>query len=197
MRNLARDLEVEAMSLYHHVPGKGELLDGMAETVVAEVNARAGLDTPDAATTTPGTWQDAVRRRILAAREVMLTHPWAPGVISTRTTMNPAVLRWFDALTGQLLGGGLSPDLVHHGLHALGSRALGFTLELFQTADGDPGPDTAEAMEQVALMFPNVAALLPSATHDADTTLGWCDDQAEFEFGLDIVLDGLERLARR
>jgi len=170
MRNLAADLDVEAMSLYHHVPGKADLLDGMAEAVVAEINARVG---DSAGATTPDTWRDAVRTRILAAREVMLGHPWAPGVISSRTTMNPAVMRYFDALTGQLLGGGLPADLVHHGLHALGSRALGFTLELFQTADGAPGPDAEEEMAQVAALFPNVAALMPTAVHDADTTLGW------------------------
>ena len=194
MRHLAQELEVEAMSLYHHVSGKDELLDGMAEAVVTEINSAVGLDEPPPT----GGWKAVVRARILAAREVMLGHPWAPGVVGSRTTMTPAVMRYFDALTGQLLRGGLSPDLVHHGLHALGSRALGFTLELFQAADGGaPDPAAEEMMQQLAQQFPNVVTVMSAATHDGETTLGWCDDQAEFEFGLDIVLDGLERLAAR
>ncbi|MCO1658567.1 TetR/AcrR family transcriptional regulator [Pseudonocardia humida] len=200
MRNLAQELEVEAMSLYHHVPGKDQLLDGMAEAVVTEINTAVGLDaTPPADPPPPADgWKAVVRGRILAAREVMLNHPWAPGVVGSRSTMTPAAMRYFDALTGQLLSGGLSPDLVHHGLHALGSRALGFTLELFQAADGGaPDPDAAEMMQQLAQQFPNVVAVLSAASHDGETTLGWCDDQAEFEFGLDLVLDGLERLAAR
>jgi AcrR family transcriptional regulator len=191
MRNLAHELGVEAMSLYHHVANKGEVLDGIADAVVAEVNEHVrGLPPPDGAD-----WKAAVRRRILTARQVLLRHPWAPAVLETRDEMSPAALAYFDALAGQLRAGGMSADLVHHAMHALGSRAFGFTQELFSAdPNADPGPDPEVLYEQMAGAFPNIAEIIRAASHDGATTLGWCDDQ--FEFGLDIVLDGLERLRR-
>jgi AcrR family transcriptional regulator len=192
MRHLAQELGVEAMSLYHHVASKDEVLDGIVEEVVGEINARV----EEIVVPTGGDgWKTAVRQRILAARDVLLGHPWAPGVIESRTNMTPAVLRYFDALGGVLRTGGLSVDLVHHAMHALGSRALGFTQELFDTgSDEDPGPDAAEMMAQMASQYPYITEIVAGATHDGESTLGWCDDQFEFEFGLDLILDGLERL---
>ena len=93
-----------------------------------------------------------------------------------------------------LLAGGFSHDLTHHSLHALGSLVLGFTQELF-----DPGDTTdAESAEMLAAMaaeVPHLVQMLSQVSHEEgrDSTLGWCDDQTEFEFGLDVVLDGLER----
>jgi len=191
MRRLARELEVEAMSLYHHVADKDQVLDGMVDVVVGEITA--GVRDGGASSDGAG-WKAAVRHRILAARQVLLRHPWAPGVIETRTTMSPTVLRYFDSLTGLLLGGGLSADLAHHALHALGSRALGFSQEMFDPANGDPGPDAATMLERMAGEYPNITKVVMGASHDAGSTLGWCDDQFEFEFGLDLILDGLERL---
>ena len=84
-------------------------------------------------------------------------------------------------------------DQIHHALHALGSRALGFTQELFNPAPGDAqsGAELAALAEQV----PNLVGMLAEVAHDdPDSTLGWCDDQTEFEFGLDLLLDGLDRL---
>src|SRR5262249_7349410 len=77
-----------------------------------------------------------MRRRILAARQVLLRHRWAPGLFETRTTTSPAIIRHFDALVGLMRDGGFSFDLAHHALHALGSRALGFSQELFDPGDG-------------------------------------------------------------
>jgi Tetracyclin repressor-like, C-terminal domain len=94
---------------------------------------------------------------------------------------------------GLFLEAGFSPDLTHHAMHALGSRALGFTQELGDDSDVDL-EQTKTFIRQVAGEFPNIAAMLEEVTHDADTTLGWCDDQFEFEFALDLLLDGLERL---
>src|SRR6266545_4890979 len=88
MRNLAQELGVEAMSLYHHVADKGEVLAGMVDVVVSEINARvAELDAPPGGA--DSAWKTAVRQRILTAREVLLGHPWAPGVMESRTTMSP------------------------------------------------------------------------------------------------------------
>jgi AcrR family transcriptional regulator len=197
MRRLAQELGVEAMSLYHHVADKDEVLDGMVDVVVSEINARVaeiGVP-PDAA---DWNWKTAVRRRILTAREVLLSHPWAPGVIESRTTMSPTVMRYYDSLIRHLREDGLSVSLAHHAMHALGSRALGFTQELFGPDDDrDSGPDVAAIIRgQLADEYPYITeiAVIEAGNHDKDSTLGWCDDQVEFEFGLDLLLDGLERL---
>ncbi|MGH3485376.1 MAG: TetR/AcrR family transcriptional regulator [Nocardioidaceae bacterium] len=198
MRRLAQLLGVEPMSLYHHVADKNDLLDGMVDVVVKEINARVTVDkTPR---NLGGRWKQAVRQRILTARGVLLRHPWAPGAMETRSTMSPPVLQYYDALTQLLRDGGLSVSLVHHALHALSSRALGFSQELFRPDDdeGDePDPDIAAIIDgQMAEQYPYITeiAVIESRGHDDDSTLGWCDDQVEFEFGLDLILDGLERL---
>jgi len=194
MRKLAQELGVEAMSLYHHVADKDEVLAGMVDVVVSEISTRvAEIGTPPG-----GNWKTAVRHTILAAREVLLGHPWAPSVIESRTTMSPTVMRYYESLMRLLREGGLSVSLVHHAMHALGSRALGFTQELFAPDnDEDPGLDVAAIMRgDLADKYPHITeiAVIESANHDKDSTLGWCDDQVEFEFGLDLLLDGLERL---
>jgi AcrR family transcriptional regulator len=200
MRKLAQELGVEAMSLYHHVADKEQLLDGMVEVVVSEINARvADLEVPQSGSIP--NWKLAARRRILAAREVLLSHPWAPAVIATRTSMSPTILRYYDSLLRVLREGGLSVSLVHHAMHALGSRALGFTQELFAPGDNASSETDVAAMMRgdLAQTFPYITevAVIESGNHDADSTLGWCDDQVEFEFGLDVLLDGLERLAQK
>lgn len=189
MRRLAEDLGHEAMSLYYHVANKDDLLDGVVDVVAREI-----LEAADAVAPAGAAWKDAVRRRVLAAREVMLRHPWAPQVFETRTTMSPAVVLHHDRLVGLMHGGGLSYDVVHHALHVLGSRALGFTQELFDPGDAG-GDDPSAMLDGFADQVPNLAGMLREVAHtDPDSTLGWCDDQAEFEFGLDLILDGLDRL---
>jgi len=194
MRRLAEEVDAEAMSLYYHVAKKEDVLDGVADMIAAEINEAAS----QLAVPAGESWKLTARRRILAARAVMLRHPWAPTVLETRATVSPAVLRYYDGLLGLMLAGGLSYDLAHRALHALGSRALGFTQELFTPvggadAAGAAGPGTAAEM---AATFPHLADMLASIVHDnPDVTLGWCDDQAEFEFALDLILDGLDRLA--
>ena len=189
MRRLAESLGVEAMSLYYHVANKERVLDGIVEAVMAELNAE--VDRTDL----PPDWKAGLRARILIARRIMLRHRWAPGVIETRTSMNPEILGYYDAIVGHFLAGGFSTDLTHHALHVLGSRAIGFTQELFEPDDQPPGDDDMEMMELMAQQLPNLSAMLAGVTHDpADSTIGWCDDQTEFEFSLDLILDGLERL---
>jgi len=188
MRNLAHELGVEAMSLYYHVDNKEAVLDGMVEVLIDEINALVG----DIEVGTD--WKEALRRRILTAREVLLRHPWAPGVIESRTNLGLSVVRYFDSLLGVLRAGGFSYDLAHHALHALGSRAIGFTQELFDPDDS--GEDEANAMlEQMAGELPHLVGMMMEIAHDdPGSTLGWCDDQTEFEFGLDLILDGLDRV---
>ncbi len=191
MRRLAEVLGAEAMSLYYHVADKEEVLDGIVDVVAREINEVVDqIDVPSKG----ADWKKAVRQRILSAREVLLRHPWAPGVFETRTNTSPAVLQYFDALLGLMRDGGFTYDLAHHALHALGSRALGFTQELFDPGD-EAGDEQAPGMlESMADQLPNLVGMMMEVAHDdPDSTLGWCDDQTEFEFGLDLILDGLDR----
>jgi AcrR family transcriptional regulator len=189
MRRLAQQLGVEAMSLYYHVANKDEVLDGMVDAVMTELN------TAVAEVEAHSDWKAEIRGRILTAREILLRHPWAPGVLESRINMSPSVMQYFDSLGSQFMTAGFSMDLTHHAMHALGSRALGFTQELFDAGDdeeSDPEAN-AEMFEEMAGQFPFLAEMAGQASHDAESTLGWCDDQFEFEFGLDLILDGLDR----
>jgi AcrR family transcriptional regulator len=192
MRRLAEELGAEAMSLYYHVAKKEDILDGLVDVVAGQINDVTGrLPLPSS----PNGWKAAMRERVLSAREVFLRHPWAPAVFGGRTNMSPEVLRYYDGVLGLMRAGGFSYDLAHHALHALGSTALGFTQEMFTPAGGPPTDEASAALEVMAGQFPHLAGMLADIVHDdPDSTLGWCDDQAEFEFSLDLLLDGLDRL---
>lgn len=198
MRRLASALGVEAMSLYHHIAGKDALLDGLVETVVGQVHqATAALSGAE-------DWRSALRQRCLAARTVMLKHPWTPGLIGSRTRVPPSVYDHYEAILATMIQGGLSYHLAHRGLHALGSMVLGFVQELFSpaapvgsapvsSAEVDPAE---EKLAEMADQLPHMTAMVASEIHDNDgDMLGWCDSQAEFEFTLDLLLDGLARHA--
>jgi AcrR family transcriptional regulator len=188
MRKLAQELGVVPMALYKHVANKDELLDGMIDVVVGEIDPPAG-----------GTdWKTAMRRRVLSARGALLRHPWASRVMESRASPTPAVLAYMDSMIGMFRAGGFSIDLTHHAMHAMGSRLLGFSQELFdETADVGPGMD-AETLRELAGAFPHITELVVAITHDQASVVGvGCDDQFEFEFALDLMLDGLERLRDR
>lgn len=195
MRGLAEQFGVEAMSLYHHVANKEDLLNGVVDVVMSEINdAVRDIAEPAAAEA----WKETMRRRILAARNVFLRHPWAPAVFQTRTDTPMSVLEYFDSVVRLMHAGGFTHDQAHHALHALGSRALGFNQELFAPPDVGSDVDAGESTAAVAAMadrLPHLAAMLADVVHDdPESTLGWCDDQSEFEFGVDLLLDGLDRL---
>ncbi|WP_308798864.1 TetR/AcrR family transcriptional regulator [Agromyces silvae] len=189
MRALALELGVEAMSIYHHLPNKNAILDGVVEAVFAEIEDEVGgFAVPEA--TDASTWSEALRARILGARRVLLRHPWAPWIMNERGAPGPTAARHVDGIVGIMHAGGMSYDLIHHGLHAIGSRVYGYVQEL---SDDTNAPAPVE-LAQLAAFAPNLAAMLAEVVHDdPDTTLGWCDDQTEFEFGLDLLLEGLER----
>jgi AcrR family transcriptional regulator len=210
MRSLARELGIEAMSLYHHVANKEDLLDGVVDVVAAEIQDAVGRLEPLADDAPPSAWKAAMRRQILASRSVLLRHPWASTVLESRTSFSLHVVRYYDSLIGLMRRGGFSYGLVHHAMHALGSRALGFSQELFEpdgaTAGSAAGGGAAEGADdaatamlaQMAEQVPHMVEMLAEVGHDdPGSTLGWCDDQTEFEFGLDLILDGLDRLAGR
>ncbi len=190
MRNLAQSLGVEAMSLYHHVANKEALLDGVVEVLIAEVEDEIGGFTvpPDLTE-----WMPEMRSRILAARRVMLRHRWAPSLIETRANMSPTLLRYFDSMLGIMVEGGFDHDLAHHSMHAMGSRFLGFDQELFKPPEVDGASPTEDLLVDLAAHLPYLTAMLADVAHDdPDSTIGWCNDQQEFEFTLDILLEGLE-----
>lgn len=192
MRRLGQELGVEAMSLYNHVASKDDLVDGMVELVMVEVN-RTAQEVRDGAEP-GGEWRGVLRAQVLASRRHMLRHPWLPGALESRTVMSAGVARYFDGVLATLLAGGFSNDLGHHALHALGSRALGFSQELFAPGNDEQDAASQAAMAAMATELPHLMAMLAEVAHDdPESTLGWCDDQSEFEFGLDVLLDGLER----
>lgn len=191
MRRVAADVGVEAMSLYHHLPGKDGLMDGLVESVIAEIEAEvAQLPAAD-------DWRQEVRGRALAARRVMIRHPWAPLLIGTRASIPTAVFSYFEQIVAAMVRGGFTYHLAHRGLHALGSMVLGFAQEVFNpaAAGGSLDEDATEAeMARLAAQIPHLIAMATSEAHAvADPTLGWCDSQTEFEFTLDLLLDGLDR----
>lgn len=184
MRKLGQELGIEAMSLYTHVHGKHDLLDGMADALVAQVPTERDPSTH---------WQASLRSLILGARAVLREHPWAAHVIETRDGPGPATIHYMDIVAATLLDGGFSADLAHHAMHALGSRALGFSQDLYDDK-GEVDPAEAAAMaREIAAVYPSVGAIALAASHEGG--LGGCDDEVEFAFALDILLDGLE--ARR
>ncbi|GAB3853167.1 TetR/AcrR family transcriptional regulator C-terminal domain-containing protein [Micromonospora andamanensis] len=195
MRRLAADLGVEAMSLYHHLPGKEGLLNGLVDAVVAEIVAAAGAAETDAA---GGDWRTRLRLRFLAARAVMLRHPWAPALLSSRPTIPAGVYGYYEGILATLIDGGFSYRIAHRALHAFGSLALGFAQEVFQPATGADTDAAAADLAVLAEQLPHLAAMVAAEMHAAtDPTLGWCDSQTEFEFTLDLLFDGLEQARSR
>ena len=191
MRKLAAELGVEAMSLYYHVANKDQLLDGMVDVVISEIEDECG----GFAVPKNINWKTALRKRIMTARAVMLRHRWAPEVLETRATMSARMVRYFDTVLGIMIEGGFSYDLGHHALHALGSRVLGFNQELFKPENDSQEEQADEMLAAMAEQLPYIMRMMQEIAHeDPESTLGYCDDQTEFEFGIDLMLDGLESL---
>jgi AcrR family transcriptional regulator len=182
MRKLAPELDVEPMSLYTHVRNKDDLLDGMVDAVIGEIPMPA--DSAD--------WKTSLRQLALAARTVMLRHPWAPRTIETRTAPGLTTLRYLNTVFGVLRDGGYSLAQTHHAIHILGSRLLGFTQDLFDDS-GELDPEAAASLaSDIGATLPYIAEMALAATHTG--ALGPCDDDAEFRLALDFILDGLDRL---
>lgn len=193
MRTLAQSLGVVPMALYKHVAHKDELLDAMVDRVVGEIE-QAG---PEA------DWRHGIRTRILSARAALLRHPWAPGLIESRTHASPVVLDHMEAIAESFRSGGFSVDLTHQAMHAIGSRMWGFTQEVFPTESpsGDE-QDRQQQFHELAVRYPRIveiAGAVEGTAHRVDGVVvsGGCDAQEEFEFALDLILDGLGRLHRK
>lgn len=186
MRRLADRLGVVPMALYKHVADKEDLLDGMVDVLIGEIPATGARP--------PEEWQLAIRERILATREVVQRHGWARRAIETRTVRTPAVLAHQEALTQLFLRGGLSPDQVHHVMHALGNRIWGFSPELFNAPAGGTAPARKHTFEPPdPANYPGIIAIATDAAARRPGASG-CDEEFEFRFALDLLLDGIARL---
>ena len=179
MRRLGRDLGVEAMSLYKHVADKEAILDGIADLVTEEME----VPDPDLP------WLEAIRRSAVSAHQALRRHPWAGAVLESRLNPGPARLRYLDAVVGVLRGAGFDIATVAHAFMALDSHTYGFTMqELAMPFDASGASGVAEdlATRVFANGYPNLAAMAELAMSGALLL--------DFEFGLDLLLDGLERL---
>lgn len=182
MRRLGQELGVEAMALYRHVQNKDDMLDGIVEVIVAEIGRPA----------TTNDWKGALRAQSMAARQVMLRHPWARRVFEERPKGGPEFLAYVEFVLRTMRDGGFSIELAHHVLHVMGSRIFGFNQDLLEDkAQSVPSPEEAAILVRALAPFPHVVEMAQSVSHDG--VLGPCDDDVEFAFGLDLILDGLER----
>jgi AcrR family transcriptional regulator len=184
MRKLAQELGVEAMSLYHHVANKDAILDGLIDLVFGEIDLPVG----------EADWKAAMRRRAISAREVLRRHPWATGLMESRSTPGPATLRHHDAVLGILRNAGFPLELAAHAYSLLDSYIYGFALQETSLPFSTP-EETAEVAQAMMAEFP--ADAYPHLTEIAVEHVlqpGY-SYASEYLFGLDLILDGLERLA--
>ncbi|SDI28173.1 regulatory protein, tetR family [Sinosporangium album] len=182
MRKVAEHLGVEAMSLYHHVANKDEILDGIVDVVFGEIELPVGQFD----------WKTTMRRRAVSARHVLARHPWALGLMESRRHPGPSTLRHHDSVIGSLRAAGFSIGMAAHAFSALDSYIYGFVLQEsnlpFRTTE--ELEDMAETIVQrmPAGVYPHLAEMI--ADHALQPGYAYGD---EFTFGLDLILDGLER----
>lgn len=187
MRKLGQALGVEAMSLYNHVANKEQLLDGMVDLVFREIDLPAiGAD-----------WKTAMRQRAESARQALGRHPWAINLMSTRTSPGPATLHHHDAVIGSLRAGGFSIAMTAHAFSILDSYIYGFALQEATLPMGDTEEETTEVAKTMMAglsrdLFPHLIEL----TVEQILQPGY-DYGHEFEFGIDLILEGLERARDR
>ncbi|MFC6285487.1 TetR/AcrR family transcriptional regulator [Nocardioides sp. GCM10027113] len=183
MRAVARELGVEAMSLYHHVAGKEDLLDGMVDAVFGELHLPR----------TDGDWRAELRRRSVSGREALLRHRWAVGLMDSRTSPGLATLRHHDAVLGCLRAAGFSVTMAAHAFALLDAHLYGFLVQEIALPfdEGDDLTPLADAMlGENAEALPHLAEVAREVTTRPGYRFG-----DEFHYGLDLVLDALE--ARR
>ena len=183
MRRLARELKVEPMSLYHHLANKEEILDGIVDVVFGEI--ALPLDSVG--------WQEAVRQRAISAREALSRHPWATTLMDSRTAPGPATLQHHDAVIGKLRDAGFTIEMTAHAISLLDAYIYGFTIQ-----DTSLPFDNPEVMAEVAESilrampvedYPHLVEL--TTEHVLKPGYSY---SVEFEYGLDLILNGLAAL---
>lgn len=185
MRKLAKELGVEAMSLYNHVANKDDLLNGMIDLVFAEVQAPS----PD------GDWKEELRKRAISTRDALNRHRWAIGEMEGRSDHGPSNLRLHDAVLGCLRGAGFSVEMTVQAYSVQDSYIYGFALQQSDMSSETPEDFAAEAQRQMR----DYAAALADYPHLVEVVGGHVaesgyDYEAAFRFGLDVILDRLEQL---
>lgn len=182
MRKLAEKLGVKAMSLYHHVANKDDVLDGMVDAVFDEIELPANR----------ADWKVAMRQRAASAREALLRHRWAVGLLDSRANPGPATLKHHDAVIGNLRAAGFSVAMAARAFSVLDSYIYGFMLQElnlpFETPD-ELVEVAAAILEQTAADYPHLTELIVERTLKPGYAYG-----DEFGFGLELILDGLERV---
>jgi AcrR family transcriptional regulator len=185
MRRLAKDLGVEAMSLYNHVANKDEILLGMVDLVTSEVEdptTDGGLD-----------WKTAIRRSAISTHDAFIRHRWSCPLMMKIAAVIPSRMRWMEALLRTLRENGFSQNLTHHSYHALDSHITGFTL--WQVSFPFENREELVAMAGDFMKaipvdeYPYVIEHAQEHLQEPDP-----DEPNEFDFGLDLILDGLERM---
>ena len=181
MRKLGQRLGVEAMSLYYHAANKDDILDGIVDIVVSEIDVPSG----------GGDWKAAMRASAISAHEVLLRHPWAASLILSGPTVRPARLRYMDSILGCLREAGFSAEMTDHAYHALDSHIMGFTLWQVGISVGLArlGSVATFLHEFPVDKYPHLAEHIQQHLRERSP-----DDEGEFEFGLDLILDGLEKI---
>ena len=184
MRRLADALGVQAMSLYHHFASKDAILDAMVDLVFTEIEPASGSP-----------WQAALRQRAMSMRRALARHPWAIGVLESRANPGPTSLQHHEALVGCLRGAGFSVVMTAHAMAAIDAYVLGFAVQDHNIPLNEPDQTREVAAPlltpEAAAAFPNLAWI--AAEHVLQPGYAFGD---EFEWGLDLVLDGLERRQR-
>jgi AcrR family transcriptional regulator len=183
MRKLAQELGVEAMSLYHYVASKDDILDGLVDLVLTEIEAPSRK----------GDWKTALRRSAISFHNALRRHPWATNLMMSPRMVRRARLLYMDAVLTRLREAGFSPNMTHHGYHALDSHIMGSTL----WAAGYSSLDKADA----ASLVQTVLRELPVDAHpyfhehlEQHRAKSGPRDKTEFEFGLDLILNGLQKI---
>jgi AcrR family transcriptional regulator len=181
MRELGRHLGVDAMSLYNHIDNKDDLLNGIVDLVVGEIDLPSDDD-----------WSEAMRTRALSAKQAFSRHPWASQLMDSRTSSGPERLRYFDWVIGTLRRAGFSVDMALHAYSAIDSYVYGFARQQANLSSGEPGsPETAAQLlsEIPTDQFPHLTEVITHYIHH-----GGYDPDADFDFGLTLILDSLARL---
>ena len=181
MRKLGQELGVEAMAVYYHFANKAEVVDGLVDLVFSEI------EPPSAG----GDWKAAMRQRAISLRDVLLRHRWAIGLMESRLHPGPASLGHHDAVLGSLRAAGFSIEMAVHAYSLLDSYIYGFALTMLNLPfeDSDEVAEVARSMLEPfhAEEYPNMVAIIEHAMQPG------YDFGDEFEYGLDLILDGLER----
>jgi AcrR family transcriptional regulator len=182
MRNLGQKLRVEAMSLYNHVANKDDIVDGIVDLVFSEIALPADR----------ASWKAAMRKRAISAHEALVRHPWAPSLMQSRTRPGPATMRHHNSVLGTLRKSGFTLVMAAHAFSVIDAYVYGFALQQINIPLQSKEQTTQvgeSILRQLAGQYPHLAEMITKHAMKPGF-----DYSKEFEFGLDLILDGLERL---